>query len=314
MSDFRVQFEVLSAPAPGAVAMVQLAGEAAREVLTALTGRPAWRVGEAVFCALGDLDEGMVVLLGEGGKGIFPVAQIMPHGGLQVMGMLKARLAELGCHEAVLAPQARYPEAADLAEAQLLDTVAYAASPLALAFVCAGKPVPPVLVHPPMVAVVGHPNAGKSTLLNHLSGHTRAIVSAEPGTTRDFLAGVVELTPDGNPQHAVAVRWFDTPGLRRTEDVVEREAIALARQAVRAAAVLIAMREPAGAWPHDLPRLPDLWVVNKCDGSSGAQGEGKTQETPVCISALTGWGVADLERAVLGALGLWPLPCQEPCF
>ncbi len=309
MSLLPVQFEVLSAASPGAVAMVQLVGEPVPGVLAALTGRTAWLGGAAVFCPLEDWDEGVVVLLREGGHGALPVAQIMPHGGLQVLAMLRSRLVALGCCEAVLAPQERYPEAATPAEAELLGMLASAASPLALVWLAAGKPVPKALIDPPQVAVIGHPNAGKSTLLNRLSGRASAIVSPLPGTTRDFVASVVELVPDGNPQHAVAVRWFDTPGLRQTEDVVEQQAIASARQAVRDAAVLIAVREPEGAWPEGLPRTPDLWVVSKCDAPPfGTQGDGKTAEQPIRLSALSGQGMADLERAVLVALGVWPLP------
>lgn len=106
----------------------------------------------------------------------------------------------------------------------------------------------------------------------------------------------------------MAVRWFDTPGLRQTEDVVERQAIALARQVVQEAAVLIAVCEPEGEWPEGLPRAPDLWVVSKCDAPLDAQGDGKTAEHPIRLSALSGQGMADLEQAVLVALGVWPLP------
>lgn len=316
MSAAPVWFEVCTPSTPGAVAVFQLAGAEVVRVLSNLTGQASWPAGRVKLCALGEWDEGLAVLLRDGGGGQVPVAQVMPHGGMRVVDLLRARLCELGCREGVaeLAPSARYPEASNGAEAQLLDVIAHAASPLAVTLLAAGKPVPPVLIHPPMVAVVGHPNAGKSTLFNRLAGRASAIVSEEPGTTRDFVAGLVELAPDGDPHHGVAVRWFDTPGLRETADDVERAAIVLAKKAVCDAAVLVALREPAGAWPEDLPRAPDVWAVNKCElPSAGAQmpGDGLCRENPVRLSALTGEGIADLEKAVLAKLGLWPLPLAK---
>lgn len=68
------------------------------------------------------------------------------------------------------------------------------------------------------VVIVGKPNAGKSSLLNYLSGRESAIVTDIPGTTRDILRESIHI--DGMPLHIV-----DTAGLRETDDVIEQEGV-----------------------------------------------------------------------------------------
>lgn len=75
------------------------------------------------------------------------------------------------------------------------------------------------------VAIVGRPNAGKSSLFNALVGAHRAIVTAIPGTTRDLLTEVVDL-------RGLRVTLIDTAGLSESEDPVEREGVRRARQAL----------------------------------------------------------------------------------
>lgn len=67
-------------------------------------------------------------------------------------------------------------------------------------------------------AIVGKPNAGKSTLLNLLAGFDRAIVTPVAGTTRDVVEQAVQLGD-------VRLNLFDTAGLRQTEDEIEAEGI-----------------------------------------------------------------------------------------
>jgi len=76
-----------------------------------------------------------------------------------------------------------------------------------------------------VVALAGRPNAGKSSLLNALTGHDAAIVTAVPGTTRDVLRERVNLG-------GVPVWLYDTAGLRATEDPVEVEGIQRAKRAI----------------------------------------------------------------------------------
>lgn len=78
------------------------------------------------------------------------------------------------------------------------------------------------------IAIIGRPNVGKSTLLNTLAGEDRAIVTSEPGTTRDILTVDIEL--DG-----LLVRLYDTAGLRESESDVEKEGVRRAKEKVEEA-------------------------------------------------------------------------------
>lgn len=82
------------------------------------------------------------------------------------------------------------------------------------------------------VVIVGHPNVGKSSLLNRLLGDSRAIVTKTPGTTRDLIEETVRF--DG-----CTLSLVDTAGLRETTDEVEREGIRRTEEAVRDADLLL---------------------------------------------------------------------------
>ena len=81
-------------------------------------------------------------------------------------------------------------------------------------------------------AIVGAPNAGKSSLLNALLGYERAIVSDIPGTTRDINEGTISL-------HGVNFLLTDTAGLRESSDAVEREGVRRAKAAIEGADVIV---------------------------------------------------------------------------
>lgn len=112
------------------------------------------------------------------------------------------------------------------------------------------------------VAIVGAPNAGKSSLLNALLGHDRAIVSDVPGTTRDTIEETLHLGDH-------LFRFIDTAGLRASTDAVERIGIDRARAAIASARIILYVHDATLPLHPDLiPRVPDattLLVLNKTD-------------------------------------------------
>lgn len=137
------------------------------------------------------------------------------------------------------------------------------------------------------VAILGPPNAGKSTLFNRLCGSERAIVSPQPGTTRDLLEAELDL--DG-----VRVLIQDTAGLRTAGDEVEAEGCrrALGAAASAAAVVLLWAADARGGSPAPevSSGMPLLRVRSKADLAPGrAQADGWLP-----VSCRTGEGLASL--------------------
>ncbi len=107
---------------------------------------------------------------------------------------------------------------------------------------------------PIRVAIVGRPNAGKSTLINHLLGEERLLTSPEAGTTRDSIS--VEITWQGRE-----FRVFDTAGLRRRsriEEKLEKLSVADALRAVRFAEVVVLMMDSQNRFEEQDLRIADL--------------------------------------------------------
>src|SRR5215217_4780560 len=83
------------------------------------------------------------------------------------------------------------------------------------------------------VAIIGKPNAGKSTLLNTLLNESRAIVSDIPGTTRDTIEEVINI-------HGILFRLIDTAGIREhTHDVIESEGVERSLQKMEQSGLVI---------------------------------------------------------------------------
>ncbi|MHB1206836.1 MAG: tRNA uridine-5-carboxymethylaminomethyl(34) synthesis GTPase MnmE, partial [Rhodospirillaceae bacterium] len=148
------------------------------------------------------------------------------------------------------------------------------------------------------IAIIGPPNAGKSSLLNALAGRDAAIVAASPGTTRDVIE--VHLNLGG-----YAVTLADTAGLREAADDVEQEGIRRSRARAEAADVKIAVFD--GTKPRDpateaLVDANTLVVINKADLMAAPAEDGHG------ISAKTGFGITaflnvltDLVKTKVGA-------------
>jgi tRNA modification GTPase len=108
------------------------------------------------------------------------------------------------------------------------------------------------------VALIGPPNAGKSSLINALAGRDAAIVTNIPGTTRDVIE--VALVISG-----FKVLLADTAGLRESADPVEIEGVRRARAWAEGADLRLWIVDPAGGLPPDLVRPDDLVVLSKSD-------------------------------------------------
>ena len=100
-------------------------------------------------------------------------------------------------------------------------------------------------------AIVGRPNAGKSTLFNALLGYERAIVTQVPGTTRDTLEERITLG-------GVLLRLTDTAGLRDTADPVERLGVARSRAALEAAELVLALVDGSSPEPDAVAEALEL--------------------------------------------------------
>jgi tRNA modification GTPase len=128
------------------------------------------------------------------------------------------------------------------------------------------------------VAIVGAPNAGKSTLLNQLAGREAAITSEIAGTTRDVIEVRMEIA-------GLPVTFLDTAGLRDTDDRLERAGIDRALARAEAADLRLFLTDDASIQGLE-PRGDDLVVLGKADTRSSISG--------LAVSGRTGAGVAAL--------------------
>ncbi len=340
----RPKIFLATAPNPGAVALLYVMGERAVEIACRASGRRGLPEGRAVLARFGEIDEGLVqwvtscvlrpascveegeVTRSRGQEGSREeCVLLMPHAGPRVVQRLIEYLVQLGAqYDATPEPGVIYPEAGSELEAQMLWTLSYAASPAAVDLLLAqpgywaeavregwvrdeawrtgvlkrSRGAMRRLIGPGSVVIAGKPNVGKSTLTNWVLGRGASLVADEPGTTRDWVGGLAVI-------NGVAVRWLDTPGIRVTEDVIEAQAIAMARGVIEGADVLVMLKEEGGEWPglEGVKRGVDIYAVNKVEDGSAGTGDGSFS-LPVRMSGMTGAGVDVFLELVLGRLGL----------
>ncbi|MEO1642111.1 MAG: tRNA uridine-5-carboxymethylaminomethyl(34) synthesis GTPase MnmE [Pseudomonadota bacterium] len=139
-----------------------------------------------------------------------------------------------------------------------------------------------------LIAIMGPPNAGKSSLLNALAGHEAAIVTDIPGTTRDFVEVRLRVGP-------YLVRFSDTAGLRETDDAVERIGVERAYKRAEEADLRL--------WLHPIDVAESQRIDNKSNDisvltkSDLVENPSVSRET-LAISSVTGEGLRTLRREI----------------
>jgi tRNA modification GTPase len=154
------------------------------------------------------------------------------------------------------------------------------------------------------VVILGRPNAGKSSLLNKLSGYEAAIVTEVPGTTRDVLREQIHI--DGMPLHII-----DTAGLRDDADQIEAEGMRRARHELTLADRVLLVVDAtlaSGNGARELLRevpqnIPVTIIRNKIDLALEAPGLREGVPPELALSALTGEGVDVLRQHLKACMG-----------
>jgi len=153
------------------------------------------------------------------------------------------------------------------------------------------------------VAIVGRPNAGKSTLLNALLNEQRAIVSEIAGTTRDTVEEVISI-------EGIQFRLIDTAGIRsHTSDVIESMGIEKSREKIEQADIVLQLLDATDdEWEEDLPMgdglSPDsrkvIQVLNKTDLLSAEELDERFKNLPfIFVSAKTSGGIENLKQRLV---------------
>ncbi|MEP6668347.1 MAG: tRNA uridine-5-carboxymethylaminomethyl(34) synthesis GTPase MnmE [Chthoniobacter sp.] len=140
--------------------------------------------------------------------------------------------------------------------------------------------------------IYGAPNVGKSSLLNLLLGHERAIVSARPGTTRDVIEETINL-------RGLPIRLIDTAGVRESDDEIEREGMKRTRQELARADLALHIFDASQPPPLELAGDVTLAVLNKTDLG---EHPGWRAIEAVRISCLKGEGIEALAEAIVSRI------------
>lgn len=256
---------------PGAIGLIEVAAPSAQALESALRGAGIAPVivGRTALRDLAGIDRGIVA------RWTHNRCLLMPHGGVELMRRLTQRLTDCGIHHATsdTPGHPEFPEAPTAIESRMLHALANAASPLAIDLLldqprrwiegAESDPACDIILHrllnPPLVVAMGAPNIGKSTLINALSGREVSIVADAPGTTRDHVGVMLNLS-------GLVVRYLDTPGLRETSDAIEAEAQTLSLETARHADLVLRLGDASAAAPQIIGlTAPTLTVALRAD-------------------------------------------------
>lgn len=251
--------------------------------------------------------EAVADLVGARSRAMHRVAVAQLERGLsERLGTLRGALVHV---EALLAHHVDFPEEDD--PPVPLDTIMAEATAVAdkLRALLGTAPEGALLRDGALAVLAGRPNVGKSSLYNALLGEERAIVTEEPGTTRDALEMPGQL--GGYP-----FRLVDTAGLRDAGERVERMGVEVARRYLRRADLVLycseagrPLAEEEMRFLAEIPAVPVVQVETKGDlaeAGGGGHGEGFPFSAVVRVSVKDGTGLAELRdtlaRSVYGGL------------
>lgn len=346
-ADGSIRAALLTAPVPGAIAVVRIVGADAWRVVSTLlrrnhVGIENIEVARPTLVSIVDgdetLDEALVLRRNRAG---FDDIELSVHGGVgvtqRVLGLLQARGITVTRSDELPPPWSIHPIEADVDLALLscesrrltqfllsqrgmlstfLDHLHRAPEDERSAYQIRTR-VAMRLVAGLRVAIVGPPNAGKSTLANALIGRDRIIVADVPGTTRDWVSEIAIV--DGWP-----ITLIDTAGIRETTDAIEAEAIRRGtKQAAAADATLVVvdglrdaqenLRTVNGLMSRVVQSYPALVVVNKSDAMTpdALAHAMSVLRGAMAISARDGGGLDQLRRSIAVMLGLDALDAES---
>ncbi len=311
-------FRELTAQGRGAIAVVAVSGRDALRVVdecfSAAAKRPLLQLADRpiIYGRWNSTDEDLVIVLGG------DVVEIHCHGGTAVVAAITSDLAAAGARPAAHQPATNSLVAEIELALQSCRTQRTAACLLQLHGVWSEmdreKSLAPDtaaraielrkfgqhLIEPWNIVLCGPPNAGKSSLINAISGFERAIVHATAGTTRDVIQQQTAI--DGWP-----VVMSDTAGIRDAKSEIEKEGVKRARHQIENADLVLFIFDMTDT-PQSIEAFLDstlplvqnryLLVFNKLDLAGQGNRKPVAREPSVAVSASTGDGLNELQQQI----------------
>jgi len=164
------------------------------------------------------------------------------------------------------------------------------------------------------MCLVGKPNVGKSTLINLFSQEDLAIVTDIPGTTRDPVRALINLS-------GIPIKIVDTAGIRETSDSIEKAGIDKTLATIQSSSLVLIVLEDEDEVNQYIDQgifsldAKIIWVLNKIDLSPQKSYQKEVKGYPlIAISAKFNIGIALLENQIIKSLGLNNLEANEQIF